>query len=172
MNMLLLSDFSVIKPDFGLIFWTTLIFALLWWFLSRVAFKPILAALKERESSINDSLKAAAKAREDEQALKVQKEKLMGEIERERARILLEAEQIKKRIIADAEQEANEVRKNRIESAVEDIRNREMEMLTNVKNQTGKMALEVAEKLLRKELQNKSEQEAFANKLINEIKLN
>ena len=47
--MLFLAEFTVIEPEIGLLFWTTIIFAAVWFFLGRGAFGPIAKALKERE---------------------------------------------------------------------------------------------------------------------------
>ena len=64
-NVLFLADFSVIKPDPGLIFWTTLIFLLVWVLLGRMAFGPIQSALKKRENDIQSALDEAKKARDE-----------------------------------------------------------------------------------------------------------
>ena len=61
MDFILLADFSPIKPDFGLLFWTTIIFGLFWWLIGRFAFRPIANALKERQNDIQDSLDEAKK---------------------------------------------------------------------------------------------------------------
>ena len=61
MNMLFLTGFSVLNPSFGLFFWTTLIFVLVWLFLSRF-FKTIAQALEDRENFIDGSLSKAKEA--------------------------------------------------------------------------------------------------------------
>ena len=54
--MLFLADFSVIKPDFGLLFWTSIFFLLFWLLIGKFAFKPIAESLKKRTSDIQDAL--------------------------------------------------------------------------------------------------------------------
>ena len=47
-----------------------------------------------------------------------------------------------------------------------------MAALTDVKNQIGKFVIEVSEKVLRRELGNKADQENYVRELAKEIKLN
>ena len=170
--MFFLTPFPPMQPEFGLIFWTVLIFLLVWVFIGRLGFKPIAKALREREQSIDDALHAADKARQEMANLKAENEELLRQAREERAQILKEAKDIKDKIIAEAKERADAEFKRKVESAVGEIKNREMEMLTNVKNEVGKMALDIATKVIRKELSNSKEHEDFATKLVNEIKLN
>ena len=56
---------SLVEPAFGLIFWMTLSFGIGFFLLAKVAWKPILKALHEREQSIDDAIGEAKKAREE-----------------------------------------------------------------------------------------------------------
>ena len=47
-----------------------------------------------------------------------------------------------------------------------------MAAITEVKNQVGNLVIEVSEKILRRELSNKAEQEKYIKDLANEVKLN
>jgi F-type H+-transporting ATPase subunit b len=170
--MLLLEGLAVMKPDIGLIFWTTLIFFVLWFIVGRYAIKPITEALRTRENSIETALKSAETARAEMAALQAKNEDLLIQAREERSQMLREAKQMQDKIIAEARERADVEYRRKVESAVAEIKNREMEMLTEVKNQSGKMALEIAEKVLRKELTKDAEQQAFANKLAQEMKLN
>ena len=170
--MLFLADFNVLKPEPGLLVWTTLIFGLFWFLMSRFAFKPIGEALKKRENDIQESLDQAKKAREEMSHLQAQNEKLLAEAREERAQMLKEAKDLKEQIIADAKERANSEYKRKVESAIQDIENQKMAALIDLKNQAGLMAIDIAEKVLRRELGNKSDQEAFAKSLADQIKLN
>lgn len=169
---LFLVDFSVLVPDPGLIFWTSLVFIVVYFFLGRVAIKPIQQALKERENSIQDSLDEAKKAREEMKSLKAENEALIKQAQEERTQILREAKEMKDNIIAEAKDKAKEEAKRIVTSAKEDLENKRLEMMTTVKNQLGLMAVEIAEKLTRKEIAGKSENEKLVNTLVDEIKLN
>lgn len=170
--MLFLADFNVLKPEPGLLVWTTLIFGIFWFLMSRFAFKPIGEALKKRENDIQASLDEAKKAREEMSHLQAQNEKLLAEAREERAQILKEAKDAKDSIISEAKERANNEYKRKVESAIQDIENQKMAALIDLKNQAGLMAIDIAEKVLRRELSNKSDQEAYAKSLADQIKLN
>jgi F-type H+-transporting ATPase subunit b len=156
--MLFLADFNVLKPEPGLLIWTTIIFLLFWFLMSRFAFKPIGAALKQRENDIQSALDEARKAREEMSNLQAENEKLLAQAREERSAILKEAK--------DAKDE------RKVESAIQDIENQKMAALVSLKNEVGSMAVEIAEKILRRELANKPEQENYAKSLADNIKMN
>ena len=170
--MLFLGDFSVIRPEPGLLFWTTFIFLTFWFLMSRFAFKPIAESLKKREMDIQDALDQAKQAREEMANLQAENEKLLAQAREERANILKDAKEAKDEIIAEAKERANAEYKRKVESAIQDIENQKMAALVELKNNAGKLAIEIAEKVLLKELGNKPEQEAYAKSLADNITLN
>ena len=170
--MVFLADFSVIKPEPGLLIWTTIIFGLFWFLMSKFAFKPIGNALKQRELDIQNSLDEAKRAREEMSQLQAENEKLLAQAREERSAILKEAKEAKDEIIAEAKERAAAEYKRKVESAIQDIENQKQAALVSLKNQSGQMAVEIAEKLLRRELANKAEQEAYAKSLAEQIHLN
>ena len=170
--MLFLAEFNVLKPEPGLLICTTIVFFLFWFLMSRFAFKPIGAALKQREDDIQDALDEAKKARLEMSHMVAQNEKLMQEAREERTQMLKEAKEAKAEIIAEAKERANAEYKRKVESAIQDIENQKNAAMVDLKNRSGQLAIEIAEKVLRKELSNKPDQEAFAKGLADGIKLN
>lgn len=170
--MLFLADFNVLKPEPGLLIWTTIIFLLFWFLMSRFAFKPIGTALKQRETDIQSALDEAKKAREEMSHLQAENEKLLAQAREERSAILKEAKEAKEEIIAEAKERAHAEYKRKVESALTDIENQKMAAIVALKNEVGTMAVDIAEKILRKEFANKTEQENFAKSLAENIKLN
>lgn len=170
--MLFLADFNVLKPEPGLLVWSLVIFTIFWWLMSRFAFKPIGEALKQRETDIQNALDEAKKAREEMSHLQAENEKLLAQAREERSAILKEAKEAKEEIIAEAKERANAEYKRKVESALHDIENQKMAAMTELKNQAGKMAVEIAEKVLGRELSNKADQETYAGSLAEKIKLN
>ncbi len=167
-----LSSFPILLPDPGLIFWASLIFLAVYFFLGRVALKPIQKALKKREDDIQASLDEAKKAREEMSNLKAENEELLRQAQEERAAILKEAKETKENIIAEARDKAKEEAQRIVTNAKEEIENKRLEVITSVKNQLGLLAIDIAEKLTRNELKGNKEQETLANTLIDEIKFN
>ena len=114
---------DLVTPDIGLIFWTTVSFAILYFILAKFAWKPILGAVNEREKSIKDALSAAEKAKEEMVNLKADNEKILNEAKLQRESLLKEAREIKSKIIADAESEATEKANKLVEAAKTAIEN-------------------------------------------------
>jgi F-type H+-transporting ATPase subunit b len=170
--MLYLIDFSPIKAEFGLVFWTVIIFLAVWFLIGKLAFKPIANALRDREKSIEDALKSAELARQEMSNLKAENENILRQAREEKAAILAEANQIKDRIIAEAKEKADADFKRKVDSAMLEIKNRENEMMVQLRNQTGKLAVEIAEKIIRKELAGNKEHEEFADRLSKDMNLN
>ncbi|HMR44094.1 MAG TPA: F0F1 ATP synthase subunit B [Saprospiraceae bacterium] len=170
--MIFLLDFSPIKPDFGLLFWSTVIFGLFWLMIGKFAFRPIANALKKREEDIQTSLDQAKKAREEMANLKSENEELLKLAQEERQKILREAKEAKDAIVAEAREKAKDESKRIVAEAKELIENQKMAAIVDLKNQAGRMAIEIAEKIMRKDLAGDTEQEAFVKKLVDDTKLN
>jgi F-type H+-transporting ATPase subunit b len=170
--MIILGGMDLITPDPGLFIWTVLVFIILWVVLGKFAFKPIAKALRERENSIDDALKAADKARGEMATLQSDHAKLLNEAREERGKMLKQAKETKESIINEAKDQAKSVAAKIIEETKREIDNQKMAAITEVKNQVGTMALEIAEKVLKKELQNKQDQEGYVKGLVEDIRLN
>ncbi|MBK6391881.1 MAG: F0F1 ATP synthase subunit B [Saprospiraceae bacterium] len=170
--MIYLADFSPIKPEFGLFFWTVLFFVLFWLLIGKYAFKPITESLKQRENDIQDAIDSAKKAREEVNNMKAENDRILAEAREDRAKILSEAKDTKNSIINEAKEKAKEEASKVINSAMADIENQKKLAMVEVKDQVSKLALEIAEKIIRKELQSNPEQQAFSKKMVDELNLN
>ncbi|PIQ25909.1 MAG: ATP synthase F0 subunit B [Bacteroidetes bacterium CG18_big_fil_WC_8_21_14_2_50_41_14] len=163
---------SLINPGFGLIIWMTLAFGILLFVLAKFAWKPIMAALKEREDSIENALLAAEKAQQAMEELKLGNEKLIQEAQIERDTILKEARKLKDVILNEAREKSIMETKNMIQSAREQITTDKNAALAEIKNTIASYSISIAEKILREELKDKSRQMAYAEKLLKETSLN
>jgi len=170
--MLFLADFSPIKPDFGLLFWSVLFFLVFWFGIGKFAFKAIANALKQRSQDIQDSLEQAKKARKEMSQLVAENEQLLAQAREERAIILKEAKEVKDQIIAEARERARSEAQVIINNAKDAIENLKNESIVDVKNQAGMMALDLAEKIMRQKLVSDQEQKAYVETLLNEYKMN
>ncbi len=163
---------DLITPSVGLIFWTAVVFIILLVLLRSLAWKPILSAVKEREQSIEDALNAAKKAKEEMALLNAQNEKILKEARAERDGILKEAREMKDNIINEAKNAATVEANKLIENAKTAIQNEKASAMIEIKNQVGQLSIEIAEKILTKELADKSAQEALVNDVIDQVKFN
>lgn len=163
---------ELVKPAIGLIFWMCVTFSILVFILTKFAWKPILAMIKEREQTIENSLNEANKARAEMSQLVAKNEELLNQAKEERNAILHEAkeaaEKVKTDIVAKAQKEAEE----KIQMAFREIEIQKKAAIAEVKNSVGLMALEIAEKVMRKELKGNKEQMDYVNTLAKESNLN
>jgi len=162
----------LVKPDLGLVIWMTLTFFIVLFVLAKYAWKPILKAVKTREDNIDNAISQAAKVQAEMAQLKNDNEVLLTKAREERATMLKEAKDIKDKMISDAKDLAKAEANKIIVDAQAAINHQKMAALTDIKNQVGNLVIEVSEKVLRKELSNKAEQENFIKQLAGEVKLN
>ena len=163
---------ELVTPGIGLVFWTTLAFLLLLFVLSKYAWRPILNAVKERELNIEVALQQAEKARAEMAKLTSDNEKLLAAAKEERVQILKEAKMVSEKIVEEARERAKGEANKYLAEAKAEINTQKMAAITEVKNQVGLLAIELSEKILRKELAGKDSQEKYAAELTNDIKLN
>lgn len=169
---MLLEINPLVLPDPGLVIWSTLAFLILLFVLGKFAWKPIMKAIGEREKGINDAIASAEKVKAEMAQLKNDNEKLLVAAREERAQIINEAKAIKDKLISDAKEQAKAEAAKIMAETRQSIENQKMAAVIDLKNQVGKLVIEVSEKVLRRELANKTEQETYIKDLSNDIKLN
>jgi F-type H+-transporting ATPase subunit b len=162
---------DLVTPGLGLIVWQTILFLLILFVLGKFAWKPILNGLKEREKNIDEALVSAKKAKEEMANLKAANENLLQEARLERDKILKDAQAVASGIMEEARVKANEESARIVESARAEINTEKQSALSEVKNMAANLSLEIAEKLLKKELENESAQRELVNSYIKEVNL-
>ena len=170
MDLFFLADFNVARPGIGLLFWTFLIFCLFWAVVGKFAFRPIKDALKKREEDIQSALDEAKRAKEEMARLNTDNQRLLSEAREERANLLREAKLTGDKLIATARDRAKEEANKIVVDARHEIEQQKNKALVEVKNQVGQMSIDIAEKLIRQQM-NSQEQKILVNKLVDEIKL-
>lgn len=163
----LVNDFA-----YGLFFWQALILIVLILLLRKYAWRPVLNSLDKREQGIKDALDSAEKARLEMKNLQANNEKMKKEAREERDELLKEARQIKEKMIADASGEAEEKANAMIVKAQESIRTEKQAALSEIKAQVANLSIEIAEKVVKKELDNKEDQMRLVDNMLDDVKLN
>ena len=163
---------DLLTPSFGLIIWTLLAFLIVFFILKKYAWPAITQGLKEREQGIADALSTAEKVKAEMAEMKSEHEALLAQAREERAQILKEARETKEKIINESKEAAKAEASKIMAESLAAIEAQKMAAVTDVKNQIGKMVVEVSEKILRRELNNKPDHEAHIKGLVNEVKLN
>ncbi len=163
---------ELVTPAIGLIFWTTIVFILLVLLLKKFAWKPILTAVENRNESIENALKAAEKAKEDIENLTADNERILNEAKLERDALLKEAREIKDKVIAEAKDKAKTEAEKILVSAKEQITNEKMAAITELKNQVAELSIEIAEKIIKSELEDLNKQKELVTSAISDTDLN
>jgi F-type H+-transporting ATPase subunit b len=163
---------DLLLPHLGLIVWTLVAFLIVFFILKKFAWKPIIKGLNDRETSIADAIATAEKVKLEMAQLKNDNEALLASAREERSAMLKEAKEIKDKIVNDAKNEAKAQAAKIIADAQASINQQKMAAIVDLKNQVGNLVVEVSEKVLRKELSNKADQENYIKELASDIKLN
>ncbi len=163
---------NLLTPDLGLIFWQLVVFGLLFFILSKYAWKPIIASLNERDQSIDDALQLAAKTRQEMAELKAGNEKLLAEAKAERDTLIKEAKATGEAMIADAKLAAAAAAKAETDKARVSFENEKIAAIAQLRKEAASLTIDVAEKVLRKELADKKSQEQLVSDLLADAKLN
>ena len=163
---------DLLTPEFGLFFWTLIAFLSIFLILKKYAWKPILESLGEREKGIAESISAAERVKTEMSQLKADNEKLLAQAREERTAMLREAKETRDRIVGEAKDMAKVEANKIIVDAQHQIQQQKMAALTEVKNEIGNLAVEVAGKILRKQLNAADGQEMYMKMLAEDIKLN
>ena len=164
--MKLLEEFSL-----GLFFWQSLIFIGLIFLLRKFAWKPILVAVNDRETSIKDALISAEAARTEMENLQSDNQRILKEARAEKESLLKEARTLSSEIINTAKEEAQGEAQKIIFQAQETIQNEKRSAVKELRVQVGSIAIDIAEKIIQKELDNKEKQLQLIDQLLKETKL-
>ena len=160
-----------VTPDYGTIFWMLIIFGIVMLILKKFAWGPILKAMKDREKSISDDLNSAEKARTEVAGLKASNDQIIAEARKEKEIILKEANEIKDKIIAEARNKANAEAQKSIDIAKQQINAEKSAAINEIKQQVAELSVMIAEKVIRKQLDNQKDQEKLVEDLLKDLKL-
>jgi len=163
---------ELLTPELGLFVWTLIAFLAVFFILRKFAWGPILKSLTERETGIAESIAAADRVRKEMAQMQNENEKLMMQAREERTAMLKEAKETREKIVNEAKDAAKVEANKIIADAQLQIQQQKMAALTEVKNEIGNLAVEVAEKILRKQLATEDAQSGYASLLAEEVKLN
>jgi len=163
---------DIVTPAFGLVFWTGIVFVILLFLLAKFAWKPILNAVNERESSIEKALKGAEEAEKRMAALVADNEAAKKEAMIERDNLMKEARATRDSIVAEAKTAASEEAARVMSSAREEIEIQKKAAIADIKTQVASLSIEIAEKVIKQNLSSDDKQKELVNSLLAETKLN
>jgi F-type H+-transporting ATPase subunit b len=160
---------ELLLPALGYFVWTLVAFLIVFFILKKFAWKPILTTLNEREKNIADSIATAERVKVEMAQLKNDNESLMQKAREERAMMMKEAKEMKDKIVGEAKEQAKIEANKILIDAQASIEQQKNAALVDVKNSIGNMVIEVTEKVIRRELGQKAEQENYIRSLSNDL---
>ena len=159
-------------PHLGTIIWVSIIFGIVYFILSKYAWKPIIKTIEEREHTISESLKNAEEVKTKLLALETIQEKIISLAKQEKEQIVKEGIEQREQIIAMANTKARTEAEKIVENARKAIAREKEATLTNMKNQIASLSVEIASKVVQADMDDKIRHEKMVKTLINEIELN
>lgn len=163
---------AILTPDLGLLFWMLLAFLVIFFVLAKFGFPVITNMVEERKAYIDDSLKKAHEANEKLANIQQEGENLLKEARERQQQILSEAAQTRDAIVEQAQLKAREESSRIITEAKAQIEAEKQNAIADIRKQVAELSVQVAEKVLRKELSTDAAQMKYVDKLLDEVSSN
>ena len=160
---------NLMLPDSGLIFWMTIIFAIVFFILAKFGFPIITGMVDKRTKRIDEAISAARKAEESLSGLAKEQERLLSEAKAEQARILQESAAQRDSMIAQAQEQAREEARKIMDEAKVRIQEEKEAALRDVRKEVALMSVTIAETVVRKELSTDKGQMELIDRMIQEM---
>lgn len=160
---------SLLVPDSGLLFWMLLSFGIVFFILAKWGFPVIVKMVEERKEYIDHSLEVAKEANRQLAAIKTESETILAKAREEQTRILNEAVATRDRIIKEAKEQAQTEGQKQLSEVKKQIEAEKNEAIRDIRRQVASLSVDIAEKVLRKNLDGKREQMDMIDRLLDEI---
>ena len=162
---------SLLTPDFGLLFWMTIVFLIVLGIVSKFGFKVIVKMVNDRKDYIDSSLQKAHEANKKLANIKVESDALLQEARERQAAILKEAAATRDAIVEKAQDKAHEETNRLLTEAKVEIENQRQAAVSDIRKQVATLSVEIAEKVLREKLGDEKTQMDLIERMLDEISL-
>ena len=160
---------SILTPDFGLLFWMLVAFVALFLLLAKFGFPAITNAVEARKNFIDESLQNARAANEKLAGIQAESEKVLREAREKQAEILKEAAETRNAIVAEAKSQAAEEGAKLLAEAKKQIQVEKANALLDIRAQVADLSMQVAEKLVGRELEKSDAQTSYINDILDDV---
>ena len=160
---------ELLTPDFGTFFWMLVSFIIVLVILAKFGFPALVNMVNERKQYIDDSLKSAREANEKLSHIKEESESILVEARKEQARILKEAMDTRTQIVNEARDKAKAEGGRLLEEARKQIQKEKDDAIRDIRKQVAELSVEVAQKILRKQLSSEVEQNGMIERMLDEV---
>ena len=160
---------NLMLPDSGLLFWMTIIFAIVFFVLAKFGCPIITGMVEKRGKRISDSLEAARTAEQALAHLQTEQERIISETRAQQNKLMQEAAAERDRMIAQAQDKAREEAQKIMDEARVRIQEEKEAAIKEVRKEVAVISLAIAEKVVRKDLSTEASQKALADRLLDEM---
>lgn len=160
---------GLLIPSSGTLFWMIVIFAVVFFILAKYAFPVIIRMVDERKKYIDESLESARLANEQLAEVKAESERLLTQAREEQAQILKDAVATRDRMLKEAQARAQAEAKRALDETRQQIIAEKESAINDIRRQVAVLSVDVAEKILRKDLTGEKEHIELIDRLLDEM---
>lgn len=160
---------DLLMPAFGLLFWMTVVFLIVFFILKKAGFPAIIKMVNDRKEYIDDSLKKAHEANEKLAKFQKQGESILQDAREKQAAILKEAAETRDAIVEKAQDKAREEGARLLSDAKSQIETEKQNAIREIRTQVAELSVHIAEKVLKEKLSSDKEQMDMINRLLDEV---
>ena len=160
---------DLLMPAFGLLFWMTVVFLIVFFILKKAGFSAIIKMVNDRKEYIDDSLKKAHEANEKLAKFQKQGESILQGAREKQAAILKEAAETRDAIVEKAQDKAREEGARLLSDAKSQIETEKQNAIREIRTQVAELSVQIAEKVLKEKLSSDKEQMDMINRLLDEV---
>ena len=161
---------NLLLPDSGLIFWMTIIFAIVFFVLAKFGFPMITGMVEKRRKRIDDAIEAAKKAEDAIAHLQQEQERIISETRAEQARLKNEAAAQREGMISEAKEQARVEAQKIMDEAKQRIAEEKEDALRDMRREVAVLSLAIAEQVIRKEMSTDKGQQELVDRIVDQIK--
>ena len=160
---------GLVLPDSGLLFWMVVAFGVVFVILAKYGFPIIVKMVDDRKAYIDQSLKVAKDAHEQLSKLKAESDALVAAANKEQGRILKEAMEERDKIIQEARKQAESTAQKELDAVKIQIQLEKEEAIRDIRRQVAALSVDIAEKVIRKNLADKDSQMDMIDRMLDEV---
>ena len=143
-------------------------FLIVFFILAKAAWPIIMGAVEKRNTHIADSLLAAEEANNALAGIEQKQKETLAATQAEQIRIMKESQDLKNQLIEEAKVQARQEAEKIVAEARLKIEKEQAEAMAQIKNEVIALSVDIAEKLLQRELSDKQAQNDYIELLLKE----
>jgi F-type H+-transporting ATPase subunit b len=160
---------SLLLPESGLVFWMVIVFGIVLFILAKWGFPVITGMVNKRKDYIDRSLANADVANAKLSKLQEESDAIVANADKEQSRILRQAAEERDKIIEDARRQAALAAQKEMDDAKVQIQIQKEEAERSMKREVAVLAVDIAEKIVRKNLSRDEEQMQMIDRMVDEV---